>query len=312
MSLDAARISPYIRALQGALDALAPNDEHVPLAQAKAHLEALDPALSGDLLAPYEIEEATGMPSYQWLERARAEAVLAGRSPTEASEEEIARATKLDATLGARMRARRDLHRHLRAATLLPSLRLSGAVRRLDPCDVALVYDRLAPDGRWIRVRAELRLHGGGSGLTVGAQGALTLDPALQHLFTRHATSTLNALWETVERATGGRLQRLSRGFLGPFWYPGMQRDPEVPEELFTGLVLHGAVEVFGADVDGDRHLDPYRDAPNAETIPEGCGRYRERRFAATPAVEPTVRAWVAERGMKCVVVPIGRRRRRL
>ncbi len=312
MSLDAARISPYVRALKGALDALAPNDEHVPLAQAKAHLEAIDPALSGDLLAPYEIDESTGMPSYQWLERARAEAVLARRSPSEASEEEIARATQLDAVLGGRMRARRDLHRHLRTTSLLPSLRLSGAVRRLEPCDVALVYDRLAPDGRWIRVRAELRLQGGGDGMTVGPEGSLGLDPALQHLFTRHATSTLGALWETVERATSGQLQRLSRGFLGPFWYPGMEKDPDVPEALFAGLVLHGAVEVFGTDVDGDRHLDPYHDAPSAETIPEGCGRYRERRFAATPAVEPTLRAWVGDRGMKCVVVPIGRRRRRL
>ncbi len=311
MSLDAARISPYVRALIGALDALAPNDDHVPLAEAQGHLRALDPALSGDVLAPHEIDEGTGMPSYAWLERAQAERVLAARSQ-DPSEADLARAESLDATLGRRMRARRDLHRHLREAALLPSLRLTGAVRRLAPVDVALVYDRMAPDGRWIRVRAELRLDGQADGLAVGSRGELALDPALQHLFTRHATVALGALWETVEKATGGRLQRLSRGFLGPFWYPGMTVNPSVPEALFGGLLLHGSLEVFGTDVDGDRHLDPFVALPSGERIPEGCGRYRERRFAATEPVETAVHDWAGSKGMKCVVMPIGRRRRRL
>jgi len=312
VSLDAARISPYVRALSGALDALAPNDEYVPLAEAKDHLHALDPAVSGDLLAPYEIEASTGMPAYGWLERARAEAVLARRNAPEPSDAEIERARGLDGALGARMQARRDLHRHLREARLLPSLRLHGAARRLEPVDAALVYDRLAPDGRWVRVRAELRLAGTTDGIRVRPQGRLVLDPALQHLFTRHATVALGGLWETLERATGGTLQRLSRGFLGPFWYPGMERDPAVPQALYSGLLLHSSIEVFGTDVDGDRHLDPYQSAGAAETVPEGCGRYRERRFAATAAVEPHVQAWSQDHGMKCVVVPIGRRRRRL
>lgn len=312
MKLPRERVSPYVRALIGALDALAPNDEYVPLARAQHHLRAIDPALSGDVLAPHELAPETGLPAYPWMERARAESHLAARSADLPDDAAIQRATALDQELGQRMRARRDLHRHLQQGSLLPSLKLSGAVRRLQPREVTLVYDRLAPDGRWLRIRAELGAAERSDALHVDARGRLTVHETLQHLFTRHSSSPLMALWATLEQTTQGELQRLSRGQVGPFWFPGVPVARGIPADLYKGLVLHSSLEVFGRDVDGDRHLDPWVPSPPSERVPSGCGRHRERRFAATPTVIPAIHAWTQSQGMHCVVVPMGPRRRRL
>ena len=74
MKLAPERAGPYARALRVALEALAPNEDHVPLAAASRHLRALDPAVSGTLLTPAEVVDATGMPAYPWMERVEAEA----------------------------------------------------------------------------------------------------------------------------------------------------------------------------------------------------------------------------------------------
>ena len=78
MELPSERVGPYLRALLAGLEALAPNEDFVPLEEAAAHLRALDPANGGALLLPAEVDDGSGLPSFGWLERARAEQVVAG------------------------------------------------------------------------------------------------------------------------------------------------------------------------------------------------------------------------------------------
>lgn len=319
MELPAERVGPYVRALRASLDALAPNEDHVPLSAALDHLHALDPALSGRVLFPAEVSAHTGMPAYPWLERARSEAVLAARGSdeTDPTDAHLEHAASLDPDLGARMRDRRALHRHLRVAELLAPTRIGGAVRRVAPSgntQVALAYDRMVPDGRWVRIRLELTTPGPPTGaLRLDRAGRLVIDESVQHLLTRHFPIHLMPLRAQLEDALQGRVVRLGRSWVGPFWFPGMVLPDDVPPELGHGLLLHAATEVVAADVHESRHLDPWEPAPE-EVAPEGHGTFRERRFAAsTEPLAEAVRAWCADRGVRPQVVVLqgGRRRRR-
>ena len=277
MELPLERVGSYVRALRAALDALAPNEDHVSLSASLDHLHALDPAVGGSLLLPAEVSDHTGMPTYQWLERARSEAVLAARGTDDAdpSDAELERASALDPELGRRMRDRRTLYRHLRLAELLPATRLGGAVRRVGPggwTQIALAYDRMAPDGRWVRVRVELKTPGPPTGaLRLDAQGRLVIDEALKHLFTRHFSTPLLALRSQLIDALGAEVLHLSRGWTGPFWFPGVELPPSVPTALGQGLLLHASIEIIATDVHTSKHLDPWEPPPD-ETVPAGQG----------------------------------------
>lgn len=310
MILPPERVGAYLRALESSLEALAPNDDHVPLAEAVAHLRALGPGLGGALLAPAEVSDRTGMPTYAWLDRARAEQVLAQRGGDGPSEAELARVEALDGGLASRMRARRDLHAHLRRHGLLPTLRLVGAARRLAPLAVALRYDRMAPDGRWLRLRVELDGVRGDGPLALDG-GRLRVDEALQHFLTRHFADRLDALWPQLEAACGGTVTRLARSWVGPFWFPGVQLPAGVPAALGRGLVLQLSTEVAATDIDGHRSLDPLEGVPAGEAWPDGVGTFRERRFAATGAVETPCRDWAERGGGRRLVVPVRRSRPR-
>ena len=115
------RAGPYIRALSTALSTCAPNHDFVPLAEASAHLAALDPALSGPQLLPAQVEPRSGMPSYPWMERVIAERSLA-RDANPPTEDEVARAIRLDPDLGDRLASRRRLQQHLLWHPVLPCL----------------------------------------------------------------------------------------------------------------------------------------------------------------------------------------------
>lgn len=307
MRLPGERVAPYLRALEASLEALAPNDDFVPLSEGVAHLRALSPGLGGDQLAPAEVSGRTGMPGFAWLDRARAEQVLALRTDPrdEASDAELQRAASLDPALGQRLRGRRDLHRHLRSHELLPALRLQGAVRRLEPVDVAIWYDRMAPDGRWLRLRVELRLDGGRSPLQVHGAGRLHVDDTLQHFFTRHFADRIDALVPQLEEACSGEVRRVARSWIGPFWFPGIALPEGVPEALGSGLLLHASTEVASVDIEGEVHHDPLVH-PLEERLPPRLGVFRERRFAATGRVVGPTRAWAEERGCRNVVVSVG------
>jgi hypothetical protein len=303
-------VSPYIRGLVAALHALAPDDAFVPLSEAVGHLHAIDPTVSGDLFGPAEVSARSGMPTYPWLERARAEQVLSLRDTDVATEAEIERVAALDPALGLRWRARRDARAHLRHHAILPTLRLQGAIRRIEPMDVAIIYDRMAPDGRWVRVRAELRVGAGGA-LSV-VDGRLAMDESVQHLLSRQFSLPLDTLVLTLAKAAQGEVLRLSRAWIGPFWFPGVERVVDAPAELFSGLVLHASTEVVGVDLRGHQQADPLA-GPPVERLPPGFGSFRERRFAASPKLVEPLRAWCASFSAACVVVPVvGGRPRRL
>lgn len=314
LSLAAERSGPYLRALAAGLHALAPNDAHVPLVEALAHLQAMDPALSGPLLAPAEVDPRSGMPAWPWLERARAEASLAaegaqGGVRAEYGEEELSLARARDPELGARLAARNALHRFLRGGALLPLTRLRAALRRIGrTADVVVVYDRIAPDGRWLRLRLDASLPPGAlkDGPFSRREAAwLDADPGVQHLLTRHATTPLLALQGSVEAALGGPVTRLSRGVVGPFWFPGLALPEQAPTAARGALVLHLSQELVAADVHAAVHRDPWAPAPADERPPEGQAVFRERRFAASPPAVEALRAWSIARGAEAIVVPL-------
>lgn len=306
IELPAARVGPYVRALYAALSALAPGEDHVPLSAALDHVAALDPALGGGVLLPAEVVAGTGMPAFPWLERARAEAATLARGTTrDPDDAEIERARSLDPDLAWRMASRRDLHRHLRHAELLEPTHLGGAVRWVDPrhAMIGLAYDRIAPDGRWVRVRIEVeadRVHDDAIGVV---DGRVRADDRLRHLLTRHFATDLGALRLTVESAARVKVVRVGRSWLGPFWFPGVALPAGVPPVLATGLVLHASTEILDPALRESRDLDPL-EAEAAIVAPSGWGTYRERRFAAAGPVE-ALREWAATRGVRPLVVPI-------
>ena len=311
LALPEARVGPYLRALQAGLTALAPNEDHVPLREAIAHMQALDPALSGTLLAPAEVDTRSGLPGFPWMERALAEQDLAlqGSTYADTSDADVADALRLDADMGARVRARRDLHRLLRQHSLLPISRLQVALTRLgQTTDFVLAFDRMIPSGAWMRVRAELSGRAGWERfgpISRTADGRAVADRGLQHMLSRHIGTPLLALRAQLAEATGAEITRLSRGFVGPFWFPGLPLPAEVPAALRQGLLLHLSVEVASREVRRSGHRDPWLPPSIGESPPEGYGIYRERRFAASPNLLAPIRDWAAQKGIDVVASPL-------
>ncbi|MCB9668582.1 MAG: hypothetical protein H6736_03305 [Alphaproteobacteria bacterium] len=312
MNLPPERIGPYVRALATGLNQLAPHGDFVPLLPALAHLRALDPALSGDQLLPAEVHDTTGMPGFGWMQRVISERVLAAEG-ADPREEDIERALRLDPELGNRLRHRRSLRVHVRENDLLPVTRLECAVRRMGQVtEVTCAYDRLAPDGRWLRIRFIVR----GPGMVgrlgpfqILEGGRLKVDPLLQHLLTRHFATQLMLLREQIGAHTEAEVVRLSRGWVGPFWFPGVQLPPEIPATLGKGLLLQLASEVVAEDVHHAAHLDPLLD-PGDERVPEGQQVFRERRFAASANVMGPLSAFCQAADIRCPITPIEGRSR--
>jgi hypothetical protein len=311
MLLPQPRVTPYLRALAAGLELLAPHGDFVPLAELLVLLEALEPELSGTLLAPAELDPRSGLPALPWVERARAEGgpAQAGDADSDSSDLAIERAYELDPALGARLESRRRLHRFLRGRTLHPGSRLQAVLKRLDgdPC-FELSYDHRGADGCWERIRVELRqdpARGVDALVSEGRHGRVTVHRGVRHLLARHAPTTLMALHHQLEQALGGRVQRLSRARVGPFWFPGISPPAELPRQLSAGLTLQISSEVVGCEVKASRHLDPWIPAPTGELVPRGCQVYRERRFCASPSLVPVLEAWGAQRGVPVMAQPL-------
>lgn len=298
------RVGPYLRAIQAGLNAMAPNDDWVPLREALAHLTALDPAVSGTLLAPAEIDTRSGLPAFPWMERALAEQLLARQSTGQQTitDADIARARRLDEQLADRMSWRRNVHDLLQRHTLLPTSRIHAAVKRLGrTTDFDVTFDRMTPQGKWMRIRIELSGRSGwerSGPIGRTSDGKAVLRPGMLHLLSRHMLTALMALRTQLMESTGAEVVRLSRSLVGPFWFPGQRIPSHVPEALSKGLLLHLSNEVIGKDVRHSVHRDPLHATNPLERIPEGYGLYRERRFAATPNLHPPLQAWIAEQGM--------------
>ena len=311
MTLPIERAGPYLRALSWGLHALAPHEDYVPMNAARAHLAALDPKLSGDLLAPAAVDEASGLPAFAWMERVQAEATLAkrGSTQTDVQDDALARARRLDPALALRMEQRRALHRHLRALPVLPMSRLTVVVRQLRPRTVfSLRYDRVAPMGGWMCVRADLTGSRGWTGddlFTVQSDDSVTAVPGLQHLFSRHVLTPLVALFDQVQAATAAEINRISRTFVGPFWFPGGPVPIDAPDAAKGALVLHLSQALLSREITASHHRDPWSPPVLHERLPEGFGMFRERRFAASPPRVGALQQWSRSRGADAVVVPI-------
>ena len=309
MELARDRVGPYVRALRVGLHALAPNDDHVPLAQALRHLRALDPALSGDLLLPAEVDDRSGLPAVVWMERALAEQAVAEGADPDRPDGDLERAAALDPALGARMRHRAALHEQLRRGSLLPASRLVIVARRRHPTeDYRAAFDLLSPTGLWVRLRVDFR---GGPGwadglLVVHPDGKVTADVGMRHLFARHAATPLLAMARQLAVSTGARITRLARSAVGPFWFPGFPLPEGVPPAFGRGLLLHLATEVLGEDVHRSAHRDPWQLPHPDDRPPDGYGIYRERRFAASAPLIGPARDWARGRGCDVMVVPLG------
>ena len=311
MLLEPQRSGPYLRALAAGLRALAPHGDFVPLAECLTLLEVLHPELSGDLLEPARDETSSGLPGFAWIARARSEQELArqGDDRSDMDDRSIQRAMELEPQLGARLQARRRLHRRLRRDSIVPASRLITAVHRLSPTiDITLTSDRLAPDGRWVRTRCTASYYSrhilGPVHLLEG--GGAEVDQGVLHLFGRHAHVPLLALREQLAAGLGGRIVRLSRSSVGPFWFPGVPPPETAPAALGQGLCLALSTEVVAEDVHHSRHLDPFM-PDETELAPPDAGLFRQRRFAATPAQARAVQDWARALDMDLQVVPFGR-----
>ena len=305
MELGPERAGLYLRALLAALEALAPHGDFVPLSEATSLLRALDPGLSADVLLPARAEPSSGMPDFAWISRVVAEQHLAaqGSDDQDLDDASIERALRLDPGLGQRMQARRRLHRFLRRNPILPSSRLIAALHRRKPTiDATLTWDRFAADGRWRRVRCTLRWpsrHFLGP-IELDEEG-IRVPEGVVHLFARHADVPILGLREQLSAGLGGRVMRLSRGTIGPFWFPGIDLPPGVPEALGGGLLLHLATEILAEDVQESRHMDPLLPDERDE-VGEGVGLFRQRRFAASAAVLGPLQDWGSALGQELQV----------
>jgi len=298
-----------VRALAGGLHALAPNTDWPPLDELINHLRALDPAVSGRLLEPAEVDDRTGMPAFPWFERVNAEADVAGERPETRTDAELERVARLDADLADRLRWRRDLHAHLHDTPVLPTSRAHARARRLESrTEVLITVDRVLPQGLWMRVSLVLSAPAGVTDLGVArvlSQGRIHLDPGLLHLVSRHASTPLLGLRAQVAAVTEGSVRRVCRATLGPFWFPGVHLPDEVPSALGQGLLLHCAHEVVGDDVFHSAERDPLVQTDGL-SVPPGQGLVRDRRFAASAGVRDALRAFCEARGARSEIVSLG------
>lgn len=292
------RPSAYLAALRAGLEALAPNADFVPLREGVATLAVLDPAISGDLAAPAELDPRSGMPSLGWLLRARG--ALSSARPI--GEDELARALRLDPEVGARMQARHRVAQ-LQDIPALPTSRLRGAVRRRGTTtDFLLTFDRLTTDAQWLRTRIDLTGPAGWEDrgpVRLNPDGSVRLDEGLGHLLGRHIHTPISALCLQLQDGTGALVTRLSRGSIGPFWFPGQTLPEGVPPTLASGLVLHGSREILDRAIARSAQNDPLHAlrGEREDILPEEMGLVRERRFAASPALHEPLLDWSSSLG---------------
>lgn len=323
------RVDAYLRALAAGLRALAPAEDHVPSAVLHATLSALSSERSGTLLGPAGLHPHSGLPELPWLARALAEQRVA-RSDSEPSDAgRIARAKLLEPALGERLEQREHLREFLRQNALLKDVNIVTIIRSYKPkLSIGVMFDYVSIDGLFMRLRMEGTRAKDSPGLRLNDAGALEPEEGLLRLLSRHALDPLPALLEVLERALGVRVARLSRGALGPFWFPGVALPAGVPVALGRGLLLHMASEVLLSEAFPSEGrplgaLVSTRSAPLGSSsppmiptirhdplaveleAPRGWRLFQERRFSASSTVSPDLYAWLLERGSRCEVLPL-------
>jgi hypothetical protein len=310
MDLPGESAGPYIRALCSGLRVLAPNEEQVPLAELLGHLEAMDPENTGELFSPCSLDPVTGLPALAWMERVLAQAsLLSAPNHTGWSAEELARARRLDPELGARLSARAWMLRHLASAKLLPRTRLIVQQQTRGRREAyVLSLDRVIPSMGWMRLRLVAE---GPAGWHQGKWRRLPdntwlAEEWLHHLLSRHAITPMVILHQTLQDKLEAWVLQMSRGIIGPFWFPGSRPEPAPPSVFEGRLALNISSESMGLDIVQSAHRDPWIPPIPGEELPPGQCMFRDRRFAVSRDRVEAVRAWAVERGYPTIVEPIG------
>jgi hypothetical protein len=194
---------------------------------------------------------------------------------------------------------RTSVHQHLRTGPLLPTARLVAHQRYAGSVSTFRVqFDHLLPGAGWMRIVADLSgALGAEDGLfRVEADDQVTVDEGLKHLFLRHGTTPLLVLMASLRSLMVVDLHRLSRSFIGPFWFPGCI--PEAaPDVLQDALALHLFQEIVGQDVRHSAHRDPWVPPTVGVQAPQGYGLFRERRLAVPRGRVQAVQHWADGRG---------------
>ena len=291
ISLAPERVGPWVRALGAAVAVAAPNDDFVPVGAASAHLHALDPELSGDVLAPAEIDPCSGMPALAWMTRATAEKALGVRVSEPSGDVQ-----RLDPALAERMRARAALSRHLRDHPLLPTLSVQARVRRAGQrSEGFVVFDHIDPEGCWVRTRVELRGQAYQTDLGlmhVHEGGVATVPDGVHDVFARHVRTPLPSLYATLQDVSGDAVVRASRARIGPYGFPGGPWQHDAPASVQRTLVLHAVHEVIGENIRATRIVDPFDTSPVSGS---GALGQRHRRLAVFRSGVEAVRQWLGD-----------------
>jgi hypothetical protein len=211
----------------------------------------------------------------------------------------------LPADVQARYAHRVALHRLLRGGALLPTSRLTAAQRYTGPVSTYRIrFDHLLPGAGWMRITADLSgPRGWDIGLLeAGVDDHVKADTGLRHLFLRHGVTPLLVLFDSVQNLVMVEILRLSRTFVGPFWFPGLPLPEHAPEALRDTLVLHMFQEGGAKAVHDSFHRDPWVPPTLGAPPPAGFGLFRERRFAVPTARIKATRQWADPRGGAIVV----------
>jgi hypothetical protein len=285
------RAGPYLRALGAALHAAAPDKDWPSLRAAALHLHLLDPACSGQLFLPAEVDAASGLPSHGWLERAGAER-RAGADPDHLAGL-VERARRVDPVLAERLSWRRTVALTERGVPVLPALEQGvELVRRGARPAARLRLDRRLPGIGWVRLRVDLRGRAAGlRGLRIERRtGQLSMEPGLGELLLRHALSPLVLLGQVLAEACGAEVDRLSRATIGPFWFPGGSLPAGLPPAVAQTLTLHLSRTVLSRERAGLHAADPLLPVPPPP--PAGLGLVQERHLVVHRAGRAAVAAW--------------------
>jgi hypothetical protein len=304
------RVGPYIRALRAGLRALAPDRDHASFEELDVHLESLDPAISTSLLLPAQVDAMTGLPDISWMDRVRAERAAADEvRPTDPKR--IAAIRSADPVLARRLTGRVQLLEWLKGRRLAQDFAVEAAVIRRGKDRgaagrrVRITMDRRLPRAGWTRVRLEVDTPERHDGVIVQREAGrvVTLHGGFSDLLARHAFSPLAGLHRILSDVTGQTIHRLSRGVIGPFWFPGGPQPTPGVDWAHGALVLQLGLEVIGREVRTRTHHDPLSQqlfAPD-QTV----GTYRGRRFAVSPQCVDAARAWCASITGAADVVPL-------
>ena len=304
------RAGLYLRALRAGLRVLAPGQDHPPLEHLDAHLHALDPAVSETLLLPAQIDVHTGLPSLSWMDRVRAEQ-SASEQVRPLDPQRIEAIRDADPALTRRLRGRLQLLAWLRDRPLsrefcaVAEVVRQGEGRHAEGRRVRVTLDRRSPGAGWIRLRVDLNASRNRADMVLrrAAGSAIVLEDGFEDLLARHVMSPLPGVHSILSAGCGLHIHRISRGTLGPFWFPGGPAPRDPPEWVDGALVLHLGLEVIGEDVRTRTHHDPFSRPLIAPD--RALGTYRGRRLAVSPHRTEAAEAWCRAGAGVADVVPL-------